>query len=245
MGAGSRCIETGVLGRQWLDWRFPGMIGIAAGIVESARGSFFIIFLRESATDGGDFLFIWVKGGKGMEDEEILALLRSRDERGLYELGNKYGKRLAALAERILPAQDAAECVNDTYLAVWESIPPKCPEFLFAYTAKICRNLAFNRVEWNHAAKRNAVFVELSDELGKCAPDVSEKVWQQELTRAIADFLWGQEEEKRQIFIRRYWYGDSVKELAEAFGCRQGKIKSILFRQRKQLWNALKKEGMV
>ncbi len=180
-----------------------------------------------------------------MEDEEILALLRSRDERGLYELENKYGKRLAVLAERILPAQDAAECVNDTYLAVWESIPPKCPEFLFAYTAKICRNLAFNRVEWNHAAKRSAVFVELSDELGKCAPDVSEKVQQQELTRAIADFLREQEEEKRQIFIRRYWYGDSVKELAGAFGYRQGKIKSILFRLRKQLWSALKKEGMV
>lgn len=180
-----------------------------------------------------------------MEDQEILALLQGRDERGLCELGNKYGVRLTRLAERILPTQDAAECVNDTYLAVWESIPPKCPEFLFAYTAKICRNLAFNRVEWNHAAKRNAVFVELSDELGQCAPDVLERVGQQELSGAIADFLKGQEVLKRQIFIRRYWYGESVKELAEAFGCRQGKIKSILFRLRKQLWDALEKEGML
>lgn len=180
-----------------------------------------------------------------MEDDEILALLQGRDERGLYELANKYGKRLEHLAGRILSEQDAAECVNDTYLAVWESIPPKCPEFLFAYTAKICRNLAFNRVEWNHAAKRSAVFVELSDELGKCAPDVLEKVGQQELSEAIADFLKGQEVVKRQIFIRRYWYGESVKELAEEFGCRPGKIKSMLFRMRKQLWNALKKEGML
>lgn len=180
-----------------------------------------------------------------MEDEEILALLQSRDERGLYELGRKYGKRLEALAERILPEQDAAECVNDTYLAVWESIPPKCPEFLFAYTAKICRNLAFNRVEWNHAAKRNAVFVELSDELGKNAPDVSVQVGQQEFGRAIADFLKGQAKHKQQIFIRRYWYGESVKELAKTFGYRESKVKSILFRLRRQLWNTLKKEGMV
>ncbi len=166
-----------------------------------------------------------------MEDGEILALLRSRDERGLYELECKYGKRLGELAARILPEQDAAECVNDTYLAVWESIPPKCPEFLFAYTAKICRNLAFNRVEWNHAAKRSAVFVELSEELGGSAPDISERIGQQELGRAIV--------------IRRYWYGEPVKELAEAFGYRESKVKSILFRLRRRLWNALKKEGMV
>lgn len=180
-----------------------------------------------------------------MEDEEILALLQSRDERGLYELERKYGKRLEQLAGRILPEQDAAECINDTYLAVWESIPPKCPEFLFAYTAKICRNLAFNRVEWNHAAKRNAVFVELSEEISEHAPDVSAQVGQQELTRGIADFLKGQTEEKRQIFIRRYWYGESVKELAQVFGYRESKVKSILFRLRKQLWNALKKEGIL
>lgn len=72
-----------------------------------------------------------------MEDEEIIALLFNRDERGLIELNKKYGGRLGLLAERILPAPDAAECVNDTYLAVWESIPPRAPEFLFAYTAKI------------------------------------------------------------------------------------------------------------
>lgn len=180
-----------------------------------------------------------------MEDGEILALLQSRDERGLYELECKYGKRLGQLAARILPEQDAAECVNDTYLAVWESIPPKCPEFLFAYTAKICRNLAFNRVEWNHAAKRSAVFVELSEELGGSAPDISERIGQQELGRAIADFLKEQTAEKRQIFIRRYWYGEPVKDLAEAFGYRESKVKSILFRLRRGLWKALKKEGIV
>lgn len=180
-----------------------------------------------------------------MEDEEILALLQRKEEQGLCEFERKYGRRLCQLAERILPEADAAECVNDTYLAVWNSIPPKCPEFLFAYAAKICRNLAFNRLEWNQAAKRKAVFVELSEELEKRAPDVSVQVGQQELGRAIADFLKEQTLEKRQIFVRRYWYGESIRELAQVFGCRQGKVKSILFRMRKELWKYLEKEGMV
>ena len=152
-----------------------------------------------------------------MEDEEIIALLFNRDERGLIELNKKYGGRLGLLAERILPAPDAAECVNDTYLAVWESIPPRAPEFLFAYTAKICRNLALNRVEWNHAAKRDMVFVELSEELGSLAPDLSDGISRQELAKAIADFLNRQTKEQREMFVKRYWYGETIKELAESF----------------------------
>ena len=137
-------------------------------------------------------------------DGEIIALLFNRDERGLIELNKKYGWRLGLLAERILPASDAAECVNDTYLAVWESIPPRAPEYLFAYTAKICRNLALNRVEWNHAAKRDMVFVELSEELGSLAPDLSDGISRQELAKAIADFLNRQTKEQREMFVRRY-----------------------------------------
>ncbi len=178
-----------------------------------------------------------------MEDEEIISLLFDRDERGLDELSKKYGGRLRQLAERILSPPDAAECINDTYLAVWESIPPRSPEYLFAYTAKICRNLALNRVEWNQAAKRNAVFVELSEELGNLAPDLSDGIQQRELASAIADFLKGQTKEQREIFVRRYWYGETVKELAQTFDCRQGRIKSILFRLRKGLRRELEKEG--
>ncbi|MDE7326992.1 MAG: sigma-70 family RNA polymerase sigma factor [Lachnospiraceae bacterium] len=180
-----------------------------------------------------------------MEDEEIVALLLSRDERGIDELGKKYGGRLLQLAERILPAPDAAECINDTYLAVWESIPPRSPQYLFAYTAKICRNLALNRVEWNQAAKRNAVFVELSEELGHTVPDLSDGISRQELAKAIADFLNRQTKEQREMFVRRYWYGETVKELAQEFCCRQGRVKSILFRLRKGLRKELEKEGIV
>lgn len=180
-----------------------------------------------------------------MEDNEILALLFARDEQGIKELEQKYGTRLKLLAMGILPEEDALECLNDTYLAVWNSIPPKQPEFLFAYTAKICRNLALNRVEWNQAARRNAVVVELSAELEQCIPDTSATMEQRELGELISAFLKQLPSDKQQLFVRRYWYGESIRELAAAFGCRESKVKSILFRLRNQLWKELKKEGAI
>ena len=177
-----------------------------------------------------------------MEDSQILALLLTRDEQGLKELEIKYGNRLKHLAMGILPEEDALECVNDTYLAVWNSIPPKQPEYLFAYTAKICRNLALNRLEREGAAKRNAVVVELSEELLQCIPDTSATMEARELAQHIGIFLKELPEHKRSLFMRRYWYGESIKELATAFGYREGKVKSILFRLRNQLWKELKKE---
>ena len=180
-----------------------------------------------------------------MEDHQILALLLSKEEQGLKELELKYGSKLKHLAMSILPEEDALECVNDTYLAVWNSIPPKQPEYLFAYTAKICRNLAFNRVEWSNAAKRNAIVVELSDELLECIPNTSATIEQNELTHLLRSFLQTLPEQKRNLFIHRYWYGESIKELAVAFGYREEKVKSMLFRIRKQLWKELNKEGIV
>ena len=180
-----------------------------------------------------------------MEDNQILALLLAREEQGLKELEQKYGTKLKHLAMSIVPEEDAIECVNDTYLAVWNNIPPKQPDYLFAYTAKICRNLALNRVEWSNAAKRNAVVVELSDELLECIPNTSATMEQKELTHLLRSFLMTVPEEKRNLFIQRYWYGKSIKELASAFGYREEKVKSMLFRIRKQLWKELNKEGLL
>lgn len=180
-----------------------------------------------------------------MEDNQILALFFARNEQGLKELEAKYGTRLKHLAMGILPEEDALECVNDTYLAVWNSIPPKKPEFLFAYTAKICRNLALNRLEWESAAKRNAVVVELSEELSQCIPDASATMEDRELARLIGAFLKTLPAEKRSLFVRRYWYGESIRELSKAFGYRESKVKSILFRLRNQLWKELKKEELL
>lgn len=180
-----------------------------------------------------------------MEDNEILTLLWERNELGLRMLEEKYGTRLKRLAARMISEEDAEECVNDTYLAVWNSIPPNRPEYLFAYTAKICRNLALNRMEWNRAAKRSATVVELSEELLSCIPDTTIVNAGQELRELIVSFLNKVPEEKRRLFLLRYWYGESVKELASAFGYRESKVKSILFRLRKQLWSELEKEDAV
>ena len=177
-----------------------------------------------------------------MEDEKIVSLYWQRNEEAIKETEEKYDRYLTKIAYNILSNhEDSRESVNDTYLAVWNSIPPNKPEFLFAYTAKICRNLALNRVEWEGAAKRNAVVVELSEELSQCIPDSSATVEQTELAQVIAAFLKALPEEKRSLFVRRYWYGESIRELAEAFHCREGKVKSILFRLRNQLWNELRK----
>lgn len=180
-----------------------------------------------------------------MEDSEILELFWERKELALSELERKYGTRLKILAGRMVLEEDAEECVNDTYLAVWNSVPPNRPEYLFAYAAKICRNLALNKIEQSKATKRSAVVVELSEELIQCIPDMTLATDETGLRELILRFLKSLPEEKRKLFLRRYWYGESVKELAMAFGYRESKVKSILFRLRKQLWSELKKEDAV
>lgn len=180
-----------------------------------------------------------------MEDSEILELFWGRKEQALSELERKYGARLMTLASRMISEEDAEECVNDTYLAAWNSIPPARPEYLFAYAAKICRNLALNKVEQSKAAKRSAVVVELSGELIQCIPDKTLATDETGIRELLIRFLKGLSEEKRKLFLRRYWYGESVKELADAFGYRESKVKSILFRLRKQLWKELEKEDAV
>ena len=180
-----------------------------------------------------------------MDDSKIMTLLWERQEQALRELEQKYDVQLKKIASRIVSEEDAEECVNDTYLAVWNSVPPNKPEYLFAYTAKICRNLALNKVERNNAMKRSAVVVELSAELIESIPDNKPVRDGQELREAIEKFLKDVSEEQRKIFLRRYWYGESIKELAKAFGYRENKVKSILFRLRKLLWKELKKEDIV
>lgn len=243
------CLNFGFGGLGEAD---PGIFGICTelerrravvAVVEIQQ--LFLLYRKLCATYLRVFLFIKVKGGNGMEDNEILTLLWERKESALSELERKYGTRLKALASRMVSEEDAEECVNDTYLAVWNSVPPNRPEYLFAYAAKICRNLALNKIEREQAAKRSAVVVELSAELTECIPDNTLATDETGLRELIVRFLGGLSSEKRKLFLRRYWYGESVKELAEAFGYRESKVKSMLFRLRKQLWNELKKEDVI
>ena len=182
-----------------------------------------------------------------MEDSRILALYWQRDESAIRETRQAYGKRLLRLAERILRiAADAEECESDTYLAAWNAIPPAYPEHFFAYLAKICRNLAFRRLEYDHAAKRSAEMVELSEEMQLCIPDAAaeRKFEEKELADLLNGFLAGLKPESRAIFIRRYFLMESIAEIAGALGMRESKIKSSLFRSRKMLLQYLQKEGI-
>lgn len=178
-------------------------------------------------------------------DMEIIEKLWARDEDGLACLLDHYKGRLLAIARSILAEEEAAECVNDTLLAVWESIPPARPDYLFAYTAAICRNFAYDRLRWENAKKRRAEVVYLSREMEECIPahaDSGEGLV--EFTQLIAGFLRGLPKEKRLMFMRRYWYGDSLETISAHFGCSVSRVKSILFRVRKQCRVYLEKEGV-
>ena len=182
-----------------------------------------------------------------MEDLERLDLFWAREESALRAGGEKYGSRLLALANRLLDSpQDAEECVSDTWLRAWNAIPPERPEHLFAYLAAICRNLALNRLDWNNARKRKAEVVSLTAELESCIPD-RHGGWEmdrQDLGQLLQDFLGTLPEQQRRVFLRRYWYADTVREIARRYGYSESKVKTMLLRTRRRLRDYLEKEGI-
>lgn len=183
-----------------------------------------------------------------MEDERIVELFLSRDEAAISESAAKYGAKLRRIAESITgDAETAGECENDTYLKAWNRIPPDEPRtYLFPYLARIARFTAVNRLKEALSQKRNADFVELTAELECCIPapqDVESAVDAAELSRAVSTFLRGIAEEKRNVFIRRYWYAESVRDIAAFFRMSEAKVKSLLFRTRNELKAYLEKEG--
>lgn len=182
-----------------------------------------------------------------MDDNRIIELFWSRDEEAISTTEAVYGNALHALAERIVQSfEDARECVNDTYWKAWDSIPPQRPQYLFAYLAKICRNIAFGVLDRNQALKRSAVVVELSGEMQQCIPDrmAEARMESRELGRVLSAFLGTLRRDDRVIFLRRYWYGDSVEEIARRYGMTQSKVKTQLHRTRTKLKTYLDKEGI-
>jgi RNA polymerase sigma-70 factor (ECF subfamily) len=182
-----------------------------------------------------------------MEQSIMTDLLWNRDEKGLRDIETVYGPALTRLALRITDnSGDAGECVNDTYLAAWNSIPPNRPQSLFAYLAKICRNLAFGVLDRRNAGKRSAVLVELTAEMEQCIPDLlaQEQMDSREIGRILNQFLGTLKPEQRRIFLRRYWYGDTVKETAAFCGVSEAKVKTSLHRSREKLRTVLQMEGI-
>lgn len=183
-----------------------------------------------------------------MDDAAIVALYLLRSEQAISETANKYGAYCMALSQRILQnQQESEENVNDTYLQAWNSIPPNRPTGLAAYLGKIARNLALNRYKAGHAEKRGAGALELSlDELADALPGGStaeERLDADALSQSISAFLWQQNAQARRMFIRRYFYCESIEELSARFSVSQGTVKSLLSRTRSRLRAHLEKEG--
>lgn len=182
-----------------------------------------------------------------MEDAKIIDLYFARSEEAICQTDAAYGKRLFSLADRILRnAQDSEESVSDTYLKTWETIPPKRPAYFYAYLAKICRSFALGKLDWKTAAKRKADVVSLTDEMALCIPDQRKEAEMsgKEIGRAMNGFLENLSQESRVIFLRRYWFCDSIAEIAERYGISESKVKMRLHRTRKQLADFLNKEGI-
>lgn len=183
-----------------------------------------------------------------MEDAKIIELYFARDEEAIRYTDMAYGRRLHRLADNIVnSAEDAEESVNDTYLKTWNTIPPQKPNHFFAYLAKICRNLALNRLDWKNAAKRKAEVVCLTGEMELCIPDAQQtrEVEARELGAVLDAFLRTLTPENRMVFLRRYWYVDTVSEIARRYGLSEGAVEMRLVRTREKLRTYLTKEGIV
>ena len=188
-----------------------------------------------------------MKGDEVMEDSKIIALFFARSEQAITELSTKYGRLCTQIAQNILSnQQDAEECVNDAYLGVWNTIPPQKPNPLQAYICKIVRNIAITKYHANTAQKRNSHYDVALDELEYClfAPDTPESQLQaKELSHLLDRFLASLDERSRVMFIRRYWYADSVSLIATAFRMRPNSVSVQLSRIRGKLRKFLLKEG--
>lgn len=182
-----------------------------------------------------------------MQDHELLELYRNRDESAITATADTYGNYCYRIAYNILNNnEDSEECVNDTWLHAWNSIPPHSPECFSSYLGKITRNLALNRYKLLTAKKRGCGQVALAfSELESCVPSQTgiEKIADEiALVSAIDAFLRTQQRTQRNIFIGRYWYFYSIRELASAYGMRESKISSLLHRMRNRLRSHLQKE---
>lgn len=182
-----------------------------------------------------------------MTDSMIVELFWQRSEEAIQKTSQRYGAYLTKIAVNILACdEDAEECVNDTYLTAWKQIPPDRPQKLLPYLGRITRCLALNRYDYLSAKKRNADFEVQLTELEECLSGletVESRYEGKALSSAISAFLRTLDTEKRNLFIRRYWFSDSITSLAQRFGTGESKVKSTLFRVRKQLKTYLEREG--
>lgn len=183
-----------------------------------------------------------------MEDCRIVDLYWARNEDAIVESDKKYGRMLSALAYSLLSShEDAEECVNDTYLDAWGAMPDARPTYLGAFLSKITRRISIDRFRSMHRQSRGGIH-NLCDELSECIPsqdDVESEYERGRLADALNRFLYSQSEEKRAMFILRYFYSRSTTEIALQIKVGESKVKTTLFRMRKQLKNFLEEQELL
>ncbi|MBR1810546.1 MAG: sigma-70 family RNA polymerase sigma factor [Clostridia bacterium] len=182
-----------------------------------------------------------------MEDRQIIDLFWARAERAITETDIKYGDLCKRLADNILNnGEDTRECVNDAYLTVWNLIPPERPTYFKAFLCKIVKNTALNMAKNRSRQKRNPGATASFDALEDCVPSaftVETEIDAKALGDAISDFLLTQKALHRKIFVCRYWYCDSVKQIAKDFDLTEPVVKVTLYRTKNKLKKYLEKEG--
>ncbi|MBE6532841.1 MAG: RNA polymerase sigma factor [Ruminococcaceae bacterium] len=181
-----------------------------------------------------------------LDDNKIIELYIQRDESAISETAEKYGAYCQKIAYNILADSfDSEECVNDTYMRTWNSVPPTIPRILSAFLAKITRNIAIDKYKLKNAAKRSA-YTESLEELCECVGegDISDKIEASAIGSAISRFLLNESEICRRVFVRRYFFEDSISEIARAHFMSEGYVKTMLHRMRKRLAEFLKKEDI-
>lgn len=177
-----------------------------------------------------------------MEDTDIIRLFFNRSEEAIRQTDIKYSKHCFGIAWNILlNKEDSEECVNDTWLITWNEIPPKIPKILSAFVGKITRNQAIDCLRRKNAFKRmDTHMADINGELERLEETIQysleHNIKRQEILEVLDEFLKGLKEEDRDIFVRRYWYMDDIKEISRRHSVSESKVKSSLFRSRKKLW---------
>ncbi len=180
-----------------------------------------------------------------MDDQRIIALFFQRSEQAISAVAERYGKRLLKIARNILDDhQEAEECLNDTYQALWNTIPPQRPNPLLSYASRITRNIALNRLRQRSAQCRSSYDLSL-DDLADCigSRSLEEEINVRLLGQCINQFLGTLNRENRNLFLRRFWFGDSVKDIASAFSLSENTVSVRLNRMRGKLKAYLIQEG--
>lgn len=182
-----------------------------------------------------------------MEDLRIIELYFARNEQAIKETDTKYGKLCHSIAFNILNNnEDSEECVNDTYIGLWNTIPPTIPKNLMAFVCRITRNLSLKRLETISRKKRAQSMTVSLDELAEILSDesISVNTSDEDIGKAISDFLRQEKEDSRNVFVRKYYFFDSISDIAKCYGFTESKVKNMLYHTRNKLKEYLIKEGI-